>query len=116
MVFTNSLNDEFVNFDDDVYVIDNVDIAELSFSNLTSYFTKTYVGHYQPLTISVYAPNHTINLLFFGPVKLKYIAIVTIVLDVLSIASSNAGMILLSAYAFLSTSLASVTFSAIDVF
>ncbi|MCK5169225.1 MAG: rhomboid family intramembrane serine protease [Bacteroidales bacterium] len=43
------------------------------------------------ITISVYAPNHTINLLFFGPVKLKYIAIVTIVLDVLSIASSNAG-------------------------
>jgi len=43
------------------------------------------------IAISVYAPNHTINLLFFGPVKLKYIAIVTIVLDVLSIASSNAG-------------------------
>ncbi|MFO7830134.1 MAG: DUF6576 domain-containing protein, partial [Bacteroidales bacterium] len=41
--------------------------------------------------VSVYAPNHTINLLFFGPVKLKYIAIVTIVLDIISIASSNAG-------------------------
>ncbi len=43
------------------------------------------------IAISVYAPNHTINLLFFGPVKLKYIAVVTIVLDILSIASSNAG-------------------------
>ncbi len=43
------------------------------------------------VAISVYAPNHTINLLFFGPVKLKYIAIISIVLDVLSIASSNAG-------------------------
>lgn len=43
------------------------------------------------IAISVYAPNHTINLLFFGPVKLKYIAMVSIVLDVLSIASSNAG-------------------------
>lgn len=43
------------------------------------------------IATSVYAPNYTINLMFIGPVKLKYIAIVTIVLDVLSIASSNAG-------------------------
>ncbi|MBU8892036.1 MAG: rhomboid family intramembrane serine protease [Bacteroidales bacterium] len=43
------------------------------------------------IAISVYAPNHRISLLFFGPVPLKYIAIVSIVLDVLSIASSNAG-------------------------
>ena len=43
------------------------------------------------IATSVYAPNHTINLMFFGPVKLKYIAIVTIVIDILSIASSNAG-------------------------
>ena len=41
--------------------------------------------------ISVYAPNHKINLLFLGPVPLKYIAIFYIVLDILSIASSNAG-------------------------
>jgi membrane associated rhomboid family serine protease len=40
---------------------------------------------------SVYAPNHTIHLMFFGPVQLKYIAIVTIVIDILSIASSNSG-------------------------
>ncbi|MCK5028298.1 MAG: rhomboid family intramembrane serine protease [Bacteroidales bacterium] len=43
------------------------------------------------IAVSVYAPNHTINLMFFGPVQLKYIAIVTIVIDILSIASSNAG-------------------------
>lgn len=43
------------------------------------------------IAISVYVPNHTINLLFFGPVQLKYIAIITIIIDVLSIASSNAG-------------------------
>lgn len=40
---------------------------------------------------SVYAPNHTIHLMFFGPVQLKYIAIVTIIIDILSIASSNSG-------------------------
>ncbi|MEE4196585.1 MAG: rhomboid family intramembrane serine protease [Bacteroidales bacterium] len=43
------------------------------------------------IAVSVYAPNHTIHLLLFGPVKLKYIALVTIAIDVLSIASSNAG-------------------------
>ena len=40
---------------------------------------------------SVYAPNHTIQLMFFGPVQLKYIAIVTIIIDIMSIASSNSG-------------------------
>jgi len=43
------------------------------------------------IATSVYAPNYTINLMFIGPVKLKYIAIITIALDILSIASSNAG-------------------------
>ena len=43
------------------------------------------------IATSVYAPNHTVHLMFIGPVKLKYIAIVTIIIDVLSIASSNAG-------------------------
>jgi membrane associated rhomboid family serine protease len=43
------------------------------------------------IAVSVYAPNHTIHLLFFGPVKLKYIALATIVIDILSIASANAG-------------------------
>jgi len=43
------------------------------------------------IAISVYIPNFTINLLLIGPVKLKYIAIFTIVLDILSIPSSNSG-------------------------
>ncbi|PLX22771.1 MAG: rhomboid family intramembrane serine protease [Marinilabiliales bacterium] len=43
------------------------------------------------VAISFYIPDHQINLMFIGPVKLKYIAIVTIILDVLSITSSNAG-------------------------
>lgn len=43
------------------------------------------------IAVSVYAPNHTIHLMFLGPVKLKYIAVVTIIIDILSIASSNAG-------------------------
>ncbi len=43
------------------------------------------------ISISVYVPNYTINLVFIGPVRLKYIAAVMIVLDVISIAGSNAG-------------------------
>ncbi len=43
------------------------------------------------IAISFYVPDFTIFLLFFGPVKLKYIALVSIVIDILMIASYNAG-------------------------
>jgi membrane associated rhomboid family serine protease len=43
------------------------------------------------ISISTIMPGYTVNLFLFGPVKLKYIAIVTIILDLLSIQSSNAG-------------------------
>jgi len=44
------------------------------------------------LAISCYVPKYTINLLFFGRVKLMTIALVTIVVDIISISSSdNAG-------------------------
>ena len=43
------------------------------------------------VAISFYVPEYTIRLMFIGPVKLKYIAIFTIILDVLQISSSNTG-------------------------
>jgi membrane associated rhomboid family serine protease len=43
------------------------------------------------MAISFYVPHYTINLLFIGPVKLKYVALVTILIDILSIRSGNAG-------------------------
>ncbi len=43
------------------------------------------------VTISFYVPNYTLNLLFIGQVKIKHIAIFTIILDFLSIASENSG-------------------------
>lgn len=43
------------------------------------------------IAISVYAPNYTVYLMFFGPVKIKYIALFYVVLDILMIASENAG-------------------------
>ncbi len=41
--------------------------------------------------VATYAPNHTINLLFIGQVKMKYLALFSILLYVIGIASSNAG-------------------------
>ena len=41
--------------------------------------------------ISFYVPNYTIYLFFLGPIKLKYIALAFIIIDVLMIASDNAG-------------------------
>lgn len=41
--------------------------------------------------VAAYVPNFAIRLLFFGEVKLKYIAIVLFVVDVMSISNSNSG-------------------------
>lgn len=43
------------------------------------------------VAISFYIPNYAINLIFLGQVKLKYIAIASILIDILSIATSNPG-------------------------
>lgn len=43
------------------------------------------------VAIAVYVPNYTIYLFFIGPVRLKYIAIAFVIIDVLMIASENAG-------------------------
>ena len=43
------------------------------------------------VAVCAYAPDHSIGLLFIGRVKLKYIAIVVVVIDVLSISKGNAG-------------------------
>ncbi|MGQ8338150.1 rhomboid family intramembrane serine protease [Sunxiuqinia sp. A32] len=43
------------------------------------------------IAVSVWAPNHTINLLFIGPIKLKYVALISLFMYVIGISSSNAG-------------------------
>jgi hypothetical protein len=43
------------------------------------------------VAVSFYIPDHKVNLMFIGSVKLKYIALFTIVLDFLSIAGENSG-------------------------
>jgi len=43
------------------------------------------------VAISAFAPDYSINLMFIGRVKIKYIAIFIVVLDVISIPRGNAG-------------------------
>jgi membrane associated rhomboid family serine protease len=43
------------------------------------------------VAISYYVPNYKINLMFFGPVKIRYIALISIVMDFIMIRSSNSG-------------------------
>lgn len=41
--------------------------------------------------LAVYAPNHTIHLMLIGPVKMKYLALFSVLLYVIGISSTNAG-------------------------
>lgn len=43
------------------------------------------------IATAVLVPAYSVNLMFIGPVKIKYIAIFTVILDVLMIRSGNAG-------------------------
>lgn len=43
------------------------------------------------IAITALKPNHTIYLLFLGAVKLKYLALFTVLLDIISIPTSNSG-------------------------
>ena len=43
------------------------------------------------IAVAMWAPNHTINLMFIGPIKMKYIALVSMTMYVIAIASSNSG-------------------------
>ncbi len=42
-------------------------------------------------SVAVYAPNHAINLMFIGQVKMKHLALVALLIYFIGIASSNAG-------------------------
>ena len=41
--------------------------------------------------LAMHAPNHTIHLMFIGPVKMKYIALFSVFLYIIGISSTNAG-------------------------
>lgn len=41
--------------------------------------------------LAVYVPNHSIHLMFIGPVRMKYIALILVLMYVIGISSTNAG-------------------------
>ena len=43
------------------------------------------------LAIAAYIPDYTVHLILIGPVRLKYIALVSVLLDLISVSGSNAG-------------------------
>jgi membrane associated rhomboid family serine protease len=43
------------------------------------------------IAVTTTAPNKEVNLMFIGPVKMKYIALVAIIMDLMSITGENAG-------------------------
>jgi len=43
------------------------------------------------IAVSYYAPNRSLHLVLIGPVKLKYIAVISVILYILQIASTNSG-------------------------
>ena len=55
IVYSNSLNNGFVQWDDYKYVSDNEDIKQLNSQSIYKYFTTYYLKMYQPLTMISYA-------------------------------------------------------------
>lgn len=43
------------------------------------------------IAVAVYAPNHIIHLMFVGQIRMKYLALVSVILYVIGISTSNAG-------------------------
>ena len=53
--FFPSLENDFVNRDDNLYVTNNSLITELSWENIKTIFSTSYMGHYHPLTLLSYS-------------------------------------------------------------
>jgi membrane associated rhomboid family serine protease len=67
-----------------------------SFPGLRAYLGGSMLGASAAImaivvAIALYVPNYTIYMFFIGPVRLKYIALGFVLLDILMIASDNAG-------------------------
>lgn len=61
LAYSNLSKNEFLNWDDDYYVTENVDITDLQSENLAAFFTQKYVYNYLPLTMISYALDYKIG-------------------------------------------------------
>jgi len=77
--FSNSIKNNFVNWDDDILVLNNDDIKSLKKDNFSAFFSNYYVGHYHPLTMISYAIDYGI-----GELKPKVYHIHNLILHILN--------------------------------
>lgn len=61
IVHSNSLNNDFVKWDDDKYVCNNKDIRQLDGQSIHKFFTTFYLRMYQPVTMISYAWDYKIG-------------------------------------------------------
>ncbi len=66
LIFAPTLNNDFTNWDDPEYIMENQSIQQLSLENVTKLLTTPFNGKYHPLTLLSYA----IEYKFFGPLPL----------------------------------------------
>src|SRR4051812_14502887 len=57
LAYSNSLRNGILNFDDIEYFTNYPEILKLSWTNITTYFSRHYVLMYQPLPILTFAMN-----------------------------------------------------------
>ena len=60
-IYSRSINNGFVNWDDDKVVVENSDIRAVSLQNIGSFFSKSYEKMYEPLVMISYAVDYQIN-------------------------------------------------------
>jgi len=60
IVFSSSVNNGLLNWDDDRYLLDNEVIKELSSENINTIFSTFYFGNYHPITTLSFAIEHSL--------------------------------------------------------
>lgn len=78
--FFAALRNEFVNWDDDVVLLDNEAFRGLSWEHLRWMFTTSHAGHYQPLTWLSFAIDHAL----WGGVEAFGVHLTNLILHVLT--------------------------------
>ncbi|MGE5197232.1 MAG: tetratricopeptide repeat protein [Deltaproteobacteria bacterium] len=53
-VFGPALRNDFVNWDDDRFILENTSIRSTAYHNVKAVFTSFYTGHYEPFTMMAY--------------------------------------------------------------
>ena len=55
IIFSNTIGNDFVNWDDEKYIHENPYIKDLSIEGIKRIFTESYFGNYYPITTLSYA-------------------------------------------------------------